>query len=198
MDDIVRRASLVFVAALALALPASAAGESHALAWAFQARCGAHSACILKVARIECRALHDPRHCAIAHRAMIKQAVAHIARLMPALPVTHVLTACTTTSCLQAYAMALGDQTWGPGGGSCLVAIVNIEDPPWNVEQWNTAGSGAYGLGQALPASQMAVAGPDYMTNGITQLKWMARVYISGRYGTSCVALEHEHEVGWY
>lgn len=40
------------------------------------------------------------------------------------------------------------------------------------VLRWNTSGSGAYGLCQALPASKMASAGADYMTNPITQLKW--------------------------
>ena len=39
-------------------------------------------------------------------------------------------------------------------------------------ERWNTTGSGAYGLCQALPASKMASAGADYMTNPVTQLKW--------------------------
>lgn len=39
-------------------------------------------------------------------------------------------------------------------------------------QRWNTAGSGSYGLCQALPASKMASAGSDYMTNPVTQLKW--------------------------
>ena len=30
---------------------------------------------------------------------------------------------------------------------------------------WNTGGSGAYGIPQALPASKMASAGADYMTD---------------------------------
>jgi TolA-binding protein len=38
--------------------------------------------------------------------------------------------------------------------------------------RWNTTGSGAYGLCQSLPASKMASAGADYMTNPITQLRW--------------------------
>lgn len=42
----------------------------------------------------------------------------------------------------------------------------------WQTERWNTQGSGAYGLCQALPASKMASAGDDYMTNPVTQLKW--------------------------
>lgn len=43
----------------------------------------------------------------------------------------------------------------------------------WNgATRWNTAGSGAYGICQALPASKMAQAGDDYMTNPVTQMKW--------------------------
>ena len=39
-------------------------------------------------------------------------------------------------------------------------------------ERWNTTGSGAYGLCQALPGSKMASAGADWKTNPVTQLKW--------------------------
>lgn len=53
----------------------------------------------------------------------------------------------------------------------------------WGVTKWNYGGSGAYGLGQALPASKMAVFGDDYMTNPVTQLKW-ANSYAVGRYGS--------------
>jgi hypothetical protein len=43
----------------------------------------------------------------------------------------------------------------------------------WNgVQRWNTAGSGAYGLCQSLPASKMAAAGADWRTNPVTQLRW--------------------------
>lgn len=53
----------------------------------------------------------------------------------------------------------------------------------WNTTVWNTSGSGAYGLGQALPASKMAPFGDDYMTNPYTQLKWMYS-YVMNRYGS--------------
>lgn len=43
------------------------------------------------------------------------------------------------------------------------------------------AGSGAYGLCQSLPASKMATAGADYLTNPVTQLRWCAGY--SSRYG---------------
>jgi hypothetical protein len=53
----------------------------------------------------------------------------------------------------------------------------------WCPNKWNYAGSGAYGLGQALPATKMAKFGADYMTNPVTQLRW-ANAYAVGRYGS--------------
>jgi hypothetical protein len=53
----------------------------------------------------------------------------------------------------------------------------------WGYTKWNYGGSGAYGLGQALPASKMARFGDDYMTNPVTQLRW-ATAYAEGRYGS--------------
>lgn len=44
------------------------------------------------------------------------------------------------------------------------------------------ASSGAYGLCQALPASKMATAGGDYLTNPVTQLRWCSG-YASRAYG---------------
>lgn len=50
--------------------------------------------------------------------------------------------------------------------------------------RWNARNpsSGAYGVCQALPASKMASAGADYMTNVNTQLKWCDS-YAKERYG---------------
>jgi hypothetical protein len=43
----------------------------------------------------------------------------------------------------------------------------------WNgAQKSNTAGSGAYGICQALPGSKMASAGADWATNPVTQLRW--------------------------
>ena len=61
-------------------------------------------------------------------------------------------------------------------------AIITRESG-WGVTKWNRAGSGAYGLGQALPASKMAPYGADYMTNPVTQLRW-ANAYAVNRYGS--------------
>lgn len=57
--------------------------------------------------------------------------------------------------------------------------VISVESG-WNPLATN-ASSGAYGLGQALPASKMAEYGSDYMTNPYTQLKWMYE-YIMDRY----------------
>lgn len=51
----------------------------------------------------------------------------------------------------------------------------------WGVTKSNYAGSGAYGLCQALPGSKMASAGADWATNPITQLRWCTG-YARGRY----------------
>jgi len=62
---------------------------------------------------------------------------------------------------------------------------------------WNTAGSGAYGIPQALPASKMASAGSDYMTNPATDIRW-GLSYVTGRYGDACRAWQHEEANSWY
>lgn len=78
------------------------------------------------------------------------------------------------------------------------VAFVNIIDREsrFNYCARNRT-SRAYGLGQALPASKMASVGSDWLTNPITQLKWVSR-YIKSRYGTPKKAFQHMEKEGWY
>lgn len=78
----------------------------------------------------------------------------------------------------------------------CLYNLANRESG-WTVQKWNRAGSGAYGIGQALPASKMARYGRDYMTSARTQVRWML-AYISGRYGSPCAAWAHSEAHGYY
>jgi len=59
------------------------------------------------------------------------------------------------------------------------------------------ASSGAYGLGQALPASKMAPFGADYRTNPVTQLRWM-RSYVNATYGGACPAWAFWQSHHWY
>jgi len=62
---------------------------------------------------------------------------------------------------------------------------------------WNTAGSGAYGIPQALPAGKMASAGADWMTSAATEIRW-GLGYIHAEYGTPCNAWRHEEAAGSY
>lgn len=78
----------------------------------------------------------------------------------------------------------------------CVDGIIRRESG-WNHLVWNRAGSGAYGLGQALPASKMAPWGSDYMTNPRTQMRWFF-AYVEGRYGGPCQALAFWHRNHWY
>jgi beta-glucosidase-like glycosyl hydrolase len=84
---------------------------------------------------------------------------------------------------------------WSQSQFSCL-------EPLWFHESgWNPAAenpsSGAYGIPQALPGSQMASAGPDWRTNPATQIRWGLN-YIQSRYGSPCGAWAHEQADNWY
>ena len=73
--------------------------------------------------------------------------------------------------------------------------IINHESG-WNPRAKNPSSS-AYGIGQALPPSKMASFGSDYMTNPITQLKWM-KSYVNGRYGGINGAYRWWKSHNWY
>ncbi|CAL9577815.1 transglycosylase SLT domain-containing protein [Streptomyces sp. Tu 3180] len=77
----------------------------------------------------------------------------------------------------------------------CFSNIVQHESS-WNVTATN-ASSGAYGLVQALPASKMASAGPDWKTNPATQIKW-GLDYMNSRYGSPCAAWDFWQTNHWY
>ena len=66
----------------------------------------------------------------------------------------------------------------------------------WNPHAKNP-GSDAYGIGQALPPSKMAAFGSDYMSNPITQLKWM-QSYVNERYGGINGAYDFWRSHNWY
>lgn len=78
---------------------------------------------------------------------------------------------------------------------SCLDALY-MRESGWNVHADNPT-SDAYGIPQALPGSKMASAGPDWMNDAATQIRWGLE-YIRGSYGTPCGALDHENAFGWY
>jgi len=84
---------------------------------------------------------------------------------------------------------------WSASQFSCLDPLWAHESG-WSVTAYN-AGSGAYGIPQALPGSKMASAGPDWQTNAATQIRWGLE-YIQGSYGSPCAAWDHEQATGWY
>jgi hypothetical protein len=84
---------------------------------------------------------------------------------------------------------------WSSSQFSCLDPLWAHESG-WSVTAYN-AGSGAYGIPQALPGSRMASAGPDWQTNAATQIRWGLE-YIKGTYGSPCAAWDHEQATGWY
>jgi hypothetical protein len=89
----------------------------------------------------------------------------------------------------------LGQYGWSSGQFSCLNPLWAHESG-WRVTARNS-GSGAYGIPQALPGSQLASAGSDWQSNAATQIKW-GLTYIQGRYGSPCGAWAHEQANGWY
>ena len=97
--------------------------------------------------------------------------------------------------------VALGQQLasgygWGSGPQWTCLDELWTRESGWQMV-WNTQGSGAYGIPQALPASRMAAAGPDYMTDPATQIRW-GLAYIASTYGTPCGAWAHEEADSWY
>jgi hypothetical protein len=84
---------------------------------------------------------------------------------------------------------------WPSSQFSCLDPLWAHESA-WSVSAYN-AGSGAFGIPQALPGSKMASAGPDWQTNAATQIKWGLE-YIKDTYGSPCAAWSHAQATGWY
>ncbi|WP_438291975.1 transglycosylase SLT domain-containing protein [Streptomyces sp. HUAS TT7] len=90
---------------------------------------------------------------------------------------------------------AIARQIVPSGQFQCFSNIVNNESS-WNFQATN-AGSGAYGLVQALPGNKMASAGDDWQTNPATQIKW-GLGYMNERYGSPCGAWSFWQAHSWY
>ena len=100
--------------------------------------------------------------------------------------------------------VALGQQMasgygWGSGSEWTCLDELWTRESGWRMV-WNYQGSGAYGIPQALPASKMASAGADYMTDPATQIRWGLGYVANTPYGTHtpCGAWAHEEADGWY
>ena len=84
---------------------------------------------------------------------------------------------------------------WSDGEWSCLDALWTRESE-WQVGATN-AGSGAYGIPQALPGWKMSSMGSDWRTDPVTQIRW-GLWYIGEKYGDPCGALAHSNHYGFY
>ena len=117
---------------------------------------------------------------AAANAAAAKAAASRVVRVISV--VTAVPFAGSHTDWMRAAGIA--DSDFG------YVNYIIDHESGWGVTKSNYSGSGAYGLGQALPASKMAPYGADYLTDPITQLRW-ATSYAVGRYGSWAGAYSH-------
>jgi Transglycosylase SLT domain len=126
--------------------------------------------------------------------AKAKAAKAAAAQVAHANTMQHV-TATPSGSPEQIAQLMLAEYGWSSSQFSCLYPLWYHESG-WNPSAENP-GSGAYGIPQSLPGSQMASAGADWQTNPATQIKW-GLTYIQGRYGSPCGAWAHEEADNWY
>lgn len=103
---------------------------------------------------------------------------------------------CGTPTCNRRLVYYLVSRHAGAGEAGCAVVIIGRESG-FNHRIYNRAGSGAYGLPQALPGGKMASHGADWQTNPETQIEWYID-YVDGRYGGSCGALAFWNANQWY
>jgi resuscitation-promoting factor RpfB len=104
-------------------------------------------------------------------------------------------TSATAASPQQIAQSLLSSYGWDSSQWEALYQLWEQESG-WSVTATN-ATSGAYGIAQANPASQMASTGSDYLTDATTQIKW-GLGYIKERYGSPEAAWAHEEADGWY
>lgn len=94
-----------------------------------------------------------------------------------------------------ARSMAASQYGWGDAQFGCLSQLWQRESG-WSYTA-NNASGGAHGIPQALPGRKMASAGPDWMTNAATQIRW-GLSYIQRSYGSPCGAWAHSVSHNWY
>jgi len=160
------------------------AAEKAATAKAAAAKAAAAKAAAAKAAAAKAAALKSAEQAAAARKAAAK----------PAQRAQAAVTA-PSGSPEQIAQQMLSQFGWSSSQFSCLQPLWEHESG-WSVTAENPA-SGAYGIPQSLPASQMSSAGGDWQTNAATQIRW-GLTYIQGRYGSPCGAWAHEESDNWY
>jgi|SRR5665213_2983072 len=98
-------------------------------------------------------------------------------------------------SSLQQYARGIIDSTWDDSYWEAFDWIIT-EESGWRFDAEEPT-THAYGLCQAMPASKMANAGLDYLTNPTIQVAWCIS-YVKNRYGTPQNAKDFHLLHGWF
>jgi hypothetical protein len=145
----------------------------------------AAKAAAAKAAAAKAAALKSAEQAAAARKAAAK----------PAHPARQAAVTTPSGSPEQIAQQMLSQFGWSSSQFSCLQPLWEHESG-WSVTAENPA-SGAFGIPQSLPASQMSSAGADWQTNAATQIRW-GLTYIQGRYGSPCGAWGHEESDNWY
>ena len=151
-------------------------------------KAAAAKAAAAKTAAAKATALKSAEQAAAAKKAAAK-------RTQQAQPARQAAVTTPSGSPEQIAEQMLGQFGWSSSQFSCLQPLWERESG-WSVTAENPT-SGAYGIPQSLPASQMSSAGADWQTDAATQIRW-GLTYIQGRYGSPCGAWAHEESNGWY
>ena len=153
-----------------------------------QQQLAAEQAAAAKAAAAKAAALKSAAHAAAARKAAAKPA-------QRAQSAQQAAVATPSGSPEQIAEKMLSQFGWSSSQFSCLQPLWEHESG-WSVTAENPT-SGAYGIPQSLPASQMSSVGADWQTNAATQIRW-GLTYIQGRYGSPCGAWAHEESDNWY
>ena len=152
------------------------------------AKAAASKAAAAKAAAAKAAALKSSEQAAAARKAAAQ-------RTQQAQPARQAAVTTPSGSPEQIAEQMLSQFGWSSSQFSCLQPLWERESG-WSLTAENPT-SGAYGIPQALPASQMSSAGADWQTDAATQIRW-GLTYIQGRYGSPCGAWAHEESDGWY
>ena len=159
------------------------------------AKATAAKAAELKASALKAAALKAAAAKAAERKAAAEKAAEHAAAVRKAHSAQQTAVTTPSGSPQQIAQQMLGKYGWSQSQFSCLQPLW-FHESGWNVSAENPS-SGAYGIPQALPGSQLASAGADWRTNAATQIRWGLN-YIQGRYGSPCGAWAHEQADNWY
>jgi hypothetical protein len=198
LDERQREHDEAVATAAAKAAAARAAARKAAAAKAAAAKAAAQQAAAAQAATQQSAAQQSATQQSATQQSATQQSAAQAATQQSATQQSATQQSAASTpsdSSQQIAEQMLGQFGWSSSQFSCLQPLWEQESG-WDVTAENPS-SGAYGIPQALPGSEMASAGADWQTDASTQIRW-GLTYIQGRYGSPCGAWAHEEADGWY